>query len=194
MLNGIEPIIIFQFSKAFPSVSEELAKIPLVSEIPTLVESPPIPIYLSENLTGLFIDTEAKNIDAETNTGTKTDGSTPDVNQKGISSVVSIDINANKNSLGLQLLTAMADLVFEKLTSKEYHITYLHGPTTVFRGVLQSFSVNQNANDDLLRIKIELNKGGIKTPTKVNDIPTNTKNPGTVDTNGNPIPIPSGNA
>lgn len=189
MLNGIDPIIIFQFSKALPSISEQLAKIPLLADNKELIDAPPIPIYLSENLTGLFIDTEAKNIDAETTTETTTDGSTPQVNQKGISSVVAIDINANKNSLGLQLLTAMADLVFEKLTSKEYYITYLHGPTTVFRGVMHSFSVNQNANDDLLRIKIELNKGGIKQPTKVNDIPVTQRTAGTVTTEGLPVPV-----
>lgn len=182
MLNGLDPIIIFQFSVAIPEVSEQLAKIPLVSQVPTLVDQPPIPIYLSENLTGLFIDAENKSIDANTQVETKTDGGDLSVNQKGVASIVSIDLEANKNSLGLTLLTAMADLIFEKLTSKEYYITYLHGPTTVFRGKLHSFSVNQIANDDLLRVKVELSRGDAQNlPSVTNQkIPTVTKTTGTV--------------
>lgn len=169
MLNGLDPIIIFQFSKLVPSLSETVAKIPLVSNIPTLIEQPPIPIYLSESLTGLFIDAESKNVDINTTTETKTDGSDPDVNQKGISSNITIDLIGKKDSLGLSLISAMIDLVFEKVTSQEYAITYLHGPITIFRGVLQSFQVNQNASNELLSIRIELSKGQ-KTPQKVPDI------------------------
>jgi hypothetical protein len=172
MLNGIDPIIIFQFKKAFPSVSDALAKIPLVSQIPTVVEAPPIPIYLSEDLTGLFIDSESKSIDSDTTTETKTDGSAPDINQKGINSVVKIEIVANKNSLGLTLLTALSDLLYEKLTSKEYSVTYLNGAVTVFNGLIHSFSIQQSANNELYNISIEISRGQYKSPTKVELVPT----------------------
>jgi hypothetical protein len=179
MLNGIDPIIIFQFSKSLPQVSEALAKIPIVSQIPTLVDAPPIPIYLSEKLTGILIDAESKNIDAETTTESKSDGSAPAVDQKTLASTVSIELTASKNSLGVTLLAAMADLAFEKLTSKEYSITYLHGAVTIFRGQLHSFSISQNANDTKYSIKIEISKGG-KTPQKTPDVPVVPKTTGAV--------------
>jgi hypothetical protein len=92
------------------------------------------------------------------------------VSQKGISSVVAVNLIAKKNSLGLSLLSAMIDLLFDKVTSQEYSITYLHGATTVFRGVLHSYAVNQNSSNELLSIKIELSKG-TKTPVKLPEIP-----------------------
>lgn len=171
MLGGVDPIIIFQFSKLAPIAGETISKIPVISKIPTLIEMPPIPIYLSQTLTGLHIDAEDKNVDIETETQTMTDGTTPAVDQKGISSMITINLLAKKDSVGLSLLSAMIDQIFDKVTSKEYAITYLHGPITVFRGVLHSFAVNQTASNDLLSIKIEISKGQ-KQPTKAPEVPT----------------------
>jgi hypothetical protein len=172
MLGGIDPVIIFQFSKlADTGFGDFISKIPVISQIPTVIAQPPIPIYLSETLTGIYIDSEDKNVDIETETESLSDGSTPEVNQKAIGSVVSINLVAKKNSLGLTLLSAMIDLLYEKVTSKEYAITYLHGATTVFRGVLHSYSVNQNASNELLTIKIELSRGQ-KQPQKAAGIPS----------------------
>jgi len=160
MLGGIDPIIIFQFSKLKKTKwADFLSKIPIISEIPTLLEQPPIPIYLSEKITGLYIESEDKNVDIETDTDTLTDGETPEVNQKGINSSVTINLVALKNSIGLSILSSSIDLIYEKVTSKEYAITYLNGPTTIFRGRLSGFSVNQNANNDLMNIRIELTRG-----------------------------------
>lgn len=172
MLNGIDPILIFQFGKALPAASEALAKIPIISQVPTIVEAPPIPIYLSQTLTGLHVDSESKNIDASTATTTKTDGSAPDVDQKGVGSIVAVNIVASKTSIGITLLSAMMDQVFERMTSKEYAITYLHGAVTVFRGLLHSFSIDQNSNDTRYLIRMELSRGGAKSPTKVQVIPS----------------------
>lgn len=180
MLNGLDPIIIFQFSKLFPAeTGATIARIPIVSQIPTVIDAPPIPIYLSEQITGLYIDSEDKNIDIETMVETKTDGSTADVQQKGINDVVTINIKGNKNSLGLTLLTTMASLILDRATSKEYAITYMHGAITVFRGLLHSFNVNQDSNSELLFIKIELAKGA-KTPQKAPDVPVVEKLTGAV--------------
>lgn len=170
MLGGIDPIIIFQFSKLAPSLSETVSKIPVISQIATVIEQPPIPIYLSEELTGIFIDAESKNVDIETETQTLSDGSTPDVNQRGIATGISINLVAKKDSLGLALLVALIDQAFDKVTSKEYAITYVHGPITVFRGVLHNFSADQDASSELMRIKIELSRG-TKNPVKPPDVP-----------------------
>lgn len=163
MLNGLDPIIIFQFSKLIPDISG--LSIPVISAIPSVLEQPPIPLYLSEAITGIFIDSEDKNVDIETDVQTKTDGSDADISQKGIASTVSISLQAKKDSIGITLLSAFIDTIFDKVTSKEYSISYLHGAITVFRGVLHSYSVNQNADNDLLNIKIELSRG-TKNPVK----------------------------
>lgn len=178
MLGGQEPILIFQFSKKVdtkfigPQAESFLAKIPLLSDIPTFVEAPPIPLYLSEQLTGLMIVAESKNVDAETSTESKTDGSKPDVNQKAINSIVSVELEARRDSLGLTLAATLFDLIYEKLTSQEYAITYLNGPVTVFRGLLHSFSVNQTSDSNKLSIKFEIARGATKTPTKTVGTPT----------------------
>jgi hypothetical protein len=168
MLNGIDPVIIFQFKKILSTVSilEENSSIPVLSTLNDFVVHPPIPVYLSERLTGLFIDTEDKSIDIETDVQTKSNAETPDVNQKGIQSIISITIQGKKNSIGISLLSAFCDQIFQKLSSKEYSISYLHGATTVFGGLLHNFKLSQNANTDLVQISIELTKGTGK-PTEV---------------------------
>jgi len=162
MLNGIDPVIIFSFYKKTPSVSEAFSKIPLVAQYVNSIELPPIPIYLSEKLTGIFISSETKNLDIETTATTLADGEAPEFNQKGIGSVLTIEMQASKNSIGLSLLSAFSDLILSKVTSKEYSITYLHGATTMFNGLLHSLSITQTADDDLFRITLEISKGNVK--------------------------------
>lgn len=181
MLGGTYPVIIFQFAKLNQALGPTVAKIPVISEIPSVIEQPPIPIYLDENVTGIIVDTEDKNIDIDTTTDTMTDGSEPQVNQKGIGTTLSITLQAKKNATGISLLTAMLDQVFEKLSSKEYAITYMNGAMTIFRGLVANYSASQNANTDLLTIKIELTRGQ-KQPTKKADDPEVKRTTGTAAT------------
>lgn len=159
MLNGLDPIILFHLFKATPSQLQSLSNIPLASDIVSAIGLPPIPIYLSERLTGLYIDSEDKNIDIETTTSTLADASAPEVNQRGINSTIRIDLIANKDSIGVTLLSAMSDLVFQRASSQEYSVTYLNGAITIFGGLIRSFSINQNADTDLYNISIEISKG-----------------------------------
>jgi hypothetical protein len=160
MLNGIAPIIIFNFKKLVPALETLISEsnIPLLEtlKITDYVPLIPIPLYLDEKFTGLFIDTEDKNVDIKTDTETRTDGKAPTATQVGLSNVVTINMLANKNSLGLNLLLAMADLVFEKVTSKEYSISYLHGAIAVFNGLLEGFSATQDSNTDVLHVQIKI--------------------------------------
>jgi hypothetical protein len=167
MLNGIDPIIIFNFYKLDLAAQEAVAKIPIVSDIVNKIGLPVIPIYLSESLTGLYVDTEEKHIDIETSTDTLSNGDTPKVNQKGINSVVRVNLIASRDSVGVTLLAALADKVFEKVTSKEYSITYLNGAVTIFGGLLHSFQINQNSENDLYSVTLEITKGSaVKTQDK----------------------------
>jgi hypothetical protein len=181
MLNGIDPIIIFMFKKKVPEFSSTPAVgPPLVSEKEVFVPLPPIPIYLSAELTGLIITDESKSIDAQTDTETKADGTAPDVNQKGISSVTRINMIARKDSIGVTLLAAMSDYLFEKMTSKEYSVTYLNGAVTIFGGLIHSFSISQSADNDKYDIQIEISRGPAKSPTQVQIVPSVGKSTGTV--------------
>lgn len=157
MLNGIDPIIIFNFKKIPPGLAT-VAKIPIVASVISAIDLPAIPIYLSERLTGIYIDAEDKSIEVDTTTDTLSNGEAPNVTQRGISSTVKIGMVASTGSLGVNLFAAMADLVFPKVTSKEYSITYLHGAVTVFAGLLHSFSISQRAGTTLYDITLELIK------------------------------------
>ncbi len=158
MLGGIDPIIIFNFKKLTPSAEESISKIPIVSSIVNAIGLPPIPIYLSEQLTGLLIDTEEKNIDIETTVESVTDGGDPKTKQKSIGSTVRVNIKARANGIGVTLLNALMDQILAKVTSQEYSITYLHGATTCFNSLLHSYAVNAPADSDLVLITFELSK------------------------------------
>ena len=171
MLGGLDPVIIFQFSVLPKSIGAALSKIPVISSIPTVVDQPPIPIYLSERLFNIVISGTSKSVDIETDTETLTSGGTPDINQKGIQSGIEVSIEGKQDSVALTLLSAMIDQVFEKATSKEYAISFIYGATTVFRGLLHTYSVETIEGTDKLLIKIGLSKGS-KNPVKSTGVPT----------------------
>lgn len=166
MLGGIDPILIFQFSKLTPSELTSISKIPIVSTIVNKIGLPPIPIYLSESLTGLHVESEEKSIEVETRPETLSNGDDPSVNQKGLASIVRVNLICNKNSIGLTLLSAVADLIFPKVTSREYSLSYLHGATTVFGGLLHSYNVTAAADSELMMIRMEISKSTNKTVEK----------------------------
>lgn len=157
MLNGIDPIIIFNFKKIIPAATVTKAETPLTDDQPSIL-LPVIPMYLSERLTGVLINSESKSVIIQTDTETKSNGTKPENNQKGVENTVKIEMTASKDSIGVSLFGAMSDLIFEKVTSKEYSITYLHGAVTVFGGLLHGFSINQSDDSDLYKMTLELIK------------------------------------
>lgn len=171
MLNGIAPLIIFRIlEKPSDATLNSLSGIPLVKN---LVQNfgVPIPIYLDENLTGIFVVDEGKSIELEVEPNASADGSTVKVTQKGIDNTVSINMVARKDSVLLSLFLALCDIIFKKAVSQDYDITYLNGATTVFGGHLKSFNVTQGSDDDLYRITLQLSKAVSKT-TKEVEAPT----------------------
>ncbi len=160
MLNGIDPIIIFNFF-ATPAAPKAATSVPVAADQSSSFPLPFVPIYLSEQITGLYIDNEDKNIDIMTDIETLTVAADPKMNQRGINNTVKINMSAVKGSIGMTLLSAMSDLIFPKVTSKEYSITYLHGAITVFAGLLHTFSISQDSGTDLYKITLELIRPGI---------------------------------
>jgi hypothetical protein len=169
MLGGLDPVIIFQFSALAPSLSTTIARIPLASKVPSLIAMPPIPVYLSEKIFNIVINGTGKKIDIETDTETLTNGQAPDVNQKGIQSSVEISITGKQDSVALTLLSAMIDQVYDRVTSKEYAISFMYGATTIFNALLHSYSVETIEGTDKLEIKVSLSKGS-KNPIKANPV------------------------
>ncbi len=169
MLNGVDPIIIFNFKKLpdFLSALSPATKIPVVAGVDEAIDLPAIPIYLSEQLTGIYIDTEDKSIEIETTVDALTNGGAPQTTQRPIQSTVKISMTAHRDSIGLSLFAAMTDLIIPKVSSKEYSITYVHGAIVVFAGLLHSFNISQNANDELYQVTLELIKPADKTDPKV---------------------------
>lgn len=170
MLGGLDPVIIFQFASLAPSLGGLVSKIPVVSQYPSLIAQPPIPVYLSEKVFNIVIGGTSKTVDIETDTETLTSGAAPDVNQKGIQSSVEVNIEGKANSIALTLLSAMIDQVYDKVTSKEYSISFMYGATTIFNAVLHSFTSETVEGTDKLMIKIKLSKGS-KNPLKAPGVP-----------------------
>jgi len=179
MLGGLDPVIIFQFSSLAPTVGSVISKIPVVSQFPSLILQPPIPVYLSEQVFQIAIGGTSKSVDIETDTETLTNGQPPDVNQKGIQSGVEVTIRGKTNSVPLTLLSALVDQVYDKVTSKEYSISFIYGATTIFNAVLHSYKVTHVEGTDLLEVTISLSKGS-KNPVKAPGVPSVPGSTGTI--------------
>lgn len=171
MLNGINPVVIFQFSALAPNLGSVISKIPLSSKAPSLIAQPPIPIYLDEKTFNIVIGGTSKSVDIETNTESLTNGAAPNVTQKAIQSSVDINIVGKTDSIPLTLLSALIDNVYEKVSSKEYSISFFYGATTIFNAHLQKYSAEITPGTDRLEVKISLSKGD-KNPVKLPGVPT----------------------
>lgn len=166
MLGGLEPIIIFNFTKAVPQVQSVVSTIPVVSTFVDKIGLIVLPIYLSDEITGLFIDTQSKKVSIQTDVETLTSGAEPTSTQKGLSNTITVNLKARNDSIGIMLLSALIDQVFERVTSKEYSVTYFNGAVTVFEGLLQDFSIDESAENDMFNITLEINRGGSGTQPK----------------------------
>lgn len=178
MLNGLDPILIFNISKNVPflkTFSEK--KIPVATQVLDKIDLPLIPVYLSRELTGLVIDSESKSLEIATDIDTTQDSSgnadKPFITQRGLNNTVKVEMLADEGSIGLTLLSALSDFVFPLITAKELSMTYFHGPITVFAGLLHSFNISQNANSTLRTITFELVRQGIQGAKQTVAIPNN---------------------
>jgi hypothetical protein len=161
MLNGVAPIIIFDFlATTNLDLGASFAKIPVLKTIPTF-PLPSIPIYLDENLTGLYVDSSSKNIDINTDLENNPVDKNPIVIQKGINSLITVNLKASSDSIGMILLSLLCDKIFSGLLDGRYSITYLHKSVTLFGGLLHSFSTIQNSENDLFNISLQLSRGKV---------------------------------
>lgn len=163
MLGSIDPVIIFQLYKLVPETTPTLSKIPISPGLRRKTTFAIIPIYLSEKITGVFIKDESKNIDIETNTSSLSNGEGAAVDQKALGSIVSVTLQGKRSSVGLTILTALAEQILDKVTSQEYEVTYVHGSITVFGGLIHGISITPIDNEDRVEIKVDIARGRPKT-------------------------------
>lgn len=181
MLNGIAPVLIFTFPVVPKSPAfNALSGIPIIGKALADNVGVPIPLYLDEQLTGIFVDTEETDLDIETTVEAKDNNNQPDVRQRGLDNIVSINLVASRDSVILAALIAFSDIIFQKVVSQEYSVSYLNGPTTVFNGLLHKFRSSVEADTDLMRISLQLSKAGKAKPTPGPNIPELNKFPGAI--------------
>jgi hypothetical protein len=169
MLNGLDPIIIFSFSKRLAELVE--IQLPIATQKVVKIPLAVIPVYLSEAITGVYIDTEAKNIDIETAmTGLISAESL--VSQKPLASITTINLIASANSIGLTILLALSEQLIDLAVAGGCEVTYMHKAITVFGGLIHSFSIDQGSSDDLYKIKIEVSRGSTSKSLTVKDTST----------------------
>jgi hypothetical protein len=171
MLNGTAPVLIFSFPTLLGiDLSKILGGIPLIGNALSDFGIP-IPIYLDENLTGIYIESESKAIDIDTDKTPKYEQNpngaivaTTVVNQNGINNLITVNMIASKDNLILSVLLALNDMVFSRITSGKYSISYINKTTLVFSGFLHSFQTSTSADDTLLKITMQIQKND--SPTK----------------------------
>lgn len=177
MLNGVAPIIIFNFladPKAVvfgpataPTIQDKLSGIPVIGDFIGQIGTP-IPIYLDENVSGIYVDNEAKALDIDTEVQVRYDGKPPDVSQRGLTNLITVNLLANRSSIMLSVLLALNDMVFSRVVAKNYNVSYLNGTTTVFNGLLHGFSTSTGSDDDLIRIVLQISKANQSKPIPAN--------------------------
>lgn len=162
MLNGVAPIIIFTFPLSNP--------VPNLTGIPTLDSllgtiGIPIPVYLDEKLTGMYVSSQEKHLDIDTQPELSSDG-TQKVTQRAVNNTVTVNFIASKDSLVLAVLLAFADEAFKRATNAKYSVTYFNGTTFVLGGKIQSLQSQDGENDTLTRITMVIHKEVQSTITK----------------------------
>lgn len=124
--------------------------------------STPIPIYLSEKLTGLYVDSEKKGLSISTENIVEIDKTTKNrsglkVQQKGETQTTDISIVGRRDSVGLNLLLPMLQTIYDQvLATKDYRLAYFHNNVLIFNARLANLSINQNRDNNLVTIELSL--------------------------------------
>lgn len=166
MLNGVAPILIIDIGPNTPNpLFNSLTGIPILgSVLPTT--GIPIPLYLDEQLTGLYVDSETKAVDLEVDANAKIGGENPDVKQNTIDNTVTVNLFAKRDSLLLSVLNALNDQIFTQAARGNYKVSYLNGATVLFGGKIKSMTSSEGVDDDLVRISLVISKANLRPPTE----------------------------
>lgn len=169
MLNGVAPLLVITFKNKglMDFFGPDSVAGSLVSAIGI-----PIPIYLDEKLTGIFVQSETRGIDVNTRVEPVTEKDpltlevqAPIVSQTATDSQVTIEMVAKRDSVLLVAIIALMEQIVNRLVSAEYSIHYLNGPTAIFGGLLHRFSTNANSNEDKIGLELVISTAAKESPT-----------------------------
>lgn len=123
----------------------------------------PIPIYLSEEHTGLAVESEDDSMQISTdyipifNGQTDENGQAIKVQQRGETQQVTINLVGVKNSIGLSILLPLLKTIISYVfANKEYKIAYFHDTVLIFNARLASYRMTPGANDTKVALSITL--------------------------------------
>lgn len=168
MLNGLDPLLVIVLKQKgiLDFFGPQSAIASLVPDVGV-----PIPIYLSERLTGIYVENESRSIDLITTVEPTTNMDARSVGEREVKvtqtaadSHVTVNLLASRDSILLTALIALMDLLLKRAVSAEYELHYLSGPTAIFGALLHRFATSVSRNDDLVRIEMTLSTAAKKTP------------------------------
>lgn len=123
----------------------------------------PVAIYLSEEKTGLAVESEDDSMQISTdyvpilNGQTDENGQAIKVLQRGETQQVTINLVGVKNSIGLSILLPLLKTIISYVFArKEYKIAYFHDSVLIFNARLASYRMTPGANDNKVSLAITL--------------------------------------
>ncbi len=172
MLQGVDPLLIIVLkNRGILNFFGPESVVPGVADVLDAVGLP-IPIYLSERVTGIYVESETKSIDVITRIDPVTtknaltqEVESAEVSQTASDSLLTVNLLCRRGSIMLTALLALMDLIVDRLVSGEYSMSYLNGATAIFGALLHRFGVSATSDSDLLKIELVLS-------TAVKDSPT----------------------
>lgn len=160
VLNQVAPLLIMSFAVPPPAQPTDFVGPPgptgLLDSLLELV-GVPVPIYLDEKLTGIIVQNETRGVDIETNAQQLRTGAVL-YDQRGLDSIVTVNLVGSKDSMVLVALLAMSDMIFQLVVAKAYKVSYFNGPTVIINGLLHGFQTNSNSNEDKIHITLQISK------------------------------------
>lgn len=184
-LSGLDPLLVIILKVSPPEVTVPAVQLSAADKLWQLV-GVPIPIYLSEKITGVYVDTESKGIDVITRVEPQKKGLTdhvtppPIVSQTSADSQLTINLFAKKGSIMLTALLVLMDMVVDRLVSQEYSIHYLNGPTAIFGAKLHRFANSSSPGSELVNIELVLSTAAKELPTPAAKPAESLKNTATI--------------
>ena len=178
MLQGIDPVIVINLKT---KIAKETGFSALVKNtVDSFLDLNVIPIYLSEKITGLIIDSEDKSIVSAIET-TETETGQDIIKSRSVTSNLSLSIVGEETSLGIILMSSIMDVLYRKLHSLDYSIHYINKGISIFNAKLSSFNVSRDTGTTKFRISVELEykttegliEGASKTIEVSNAVPEN---------------------
>lgn len=163
MLNGIAPILIFQIPKLLPLPAlSSLGGIPVLKGLS--VPGIPIPLYLDEKLTGIYVVDETGGLTVDTSAQYNQVTKKTEFDQRGVENTITVSMLANPDSVVLGAIIAFLDTIFQQLVEVEYSVSYINGSTLILGGLIAGFNKQVGSDDNLIRLTLHLQKKDQATP------------------------------